>query len=414
MNILIVTQYFWPEQFGINDLAKSLKSRGYNVSVLTGFPNYPGGKLYDGYRLAWKKIEYYEGIKVTRVPLLPRGLSGALRLSLNYISFMVVGSIMISTLCRDRYDAIFVYQPSPITAAVPAIVLKKKRNIPILLWVQDLWPESLTAAGSIRSRWILNVVEKLVKWIYRNTDKILIQSESFRRSITEKGGEKGKIKFFPNTVEDVYFSENNNMQVDTSNLPEGFKILFAGNIGEAQDFETILNAAERLKHIADLHWIILGDGRKAEWVRTRIKSVGLEKNVHMLGRRPMEEMPAFYKKADVLLVTLKNEYIFSLTIPGKVQSYLASGRPILAALDGEGAKTIVEAGAGIAGPAGDHEALAENAKILSRLSKEKREAFGINARKYFMENFDKDMLVDKLEKWLHDISETETAKSGFK
>jgi colanic acid biosynthesis glycosyl transferase WcaI len=398
VKVLIVSQYFWPENFRINDLAAGLVERGHLVTVLTGIPNYPGGRFFSGYGLFRKVREEYKGIRILRVPLVPRGDGGGIRLAFNYLSFSFFASILSPFICRGKFDLIFVYEPSPITVGLPAVVLKKLKSVPILFWVQDLWPESLSATGAVRSKTILNVVRKLVCFIYRHCDRILIQSPAFAPLIEEQGVDPKRITFFPNSVEEIYKPAFSHLNSDNGNLlPSGFRIMFAGNIGVAQDFGTILLAAEKLKDHSAIKWVILGDGRRFEWVKGEVKSRGLSDTVHLLGRHPPEVMSRFFAGADVMLVTLKRDPIFALTIPSKIQSYMACHKPIVAALDGEGGRLIMESGAGLASPAEDADALASSILTLFLMPKEDLEAMGKRGKTYCDANFEREMLIDQLE-----------------
>ena len=206
MRILIITQYFWPETFRINDLAKGLVDLGHEITVLTGKPNYPDGKFYDGYGFFRKSRDEYCGIEVVRAPVIPRGKGSSIRLVVNYISFAIFASFVALRKCYRSYDLIFVYEPSPITVGIPAILLKKVARVPIIFWVQDIWPESLTATGAIKSKLIIKLVRTLVKVIYKACDLILVQSEAFVSSIRSLGIEESRIRFYPNSAEDFYFS----------------------------------------------------------------------------------------------------------------------------------------------------------------------------------------------------------------
>lgn len=404
MKILIVSQYFWPENFRINDLAVGLKKKGHQITVLTGIPNYPDGHFFQGYGFFKKMRQDYQGVKVIRVPLLPRGKGGNFLMVLNYFSFAFFSSILAPFFCRGKFNLIFVFQLSPVTQALPALILKKLKSIPIMFWVQDLWPESLSATGAVRSKIILKIVEKLVSFIYSRCDRILIQSRAFSPSIERLGVEYDRIQYFPNSAEEIY--EPMVPEADASEqaaLPNGFRVMFAGNIGAAQDFPTILKAAEKLKDYPDIHWLILGDGRIRPWVEAQIEEQGLEKTVRLLGRHPIELMPLYFSFADVMLVTLKKEYIFSLTIPAKVQSYLACARPIIAALDGEGARVVEEAGAGLTCPAGDPESLAKTVLKAYNMTADDREKMALQGRVYFEKNFESRMLLDRLDGWLSEL-----------
>lgn len=401
MNILVVTQYFWPENFLINNLAVGLVERGHNVTVLTGSPNYPNGKFFDGYGYINGQQDY-RGVNVLRTPLIPRGNGGGLRLALNYISFAVSASIAGPLYCKGKYDLIFVFEPSPITVGIPALILKKMKSVPILFWVQDLWPESLSATGAVKSKTLLTLIERLVKFIYKRCDRILIQSRSFFDSIVQQGGRSDRILYFPNSAENI-FNTSLSSSENVSSLPEGFKIMFAGNIGAAQDFETILSAAEVLKSYEDIKWIIIGEGRLSEWVQREVATRKLHRTVYLLGRFPLEKMPLFFRMSDVMLVTLKRMPIFALTIPSKIQSYLACGRPIIAALDGEGSKIVDDAGAGFTCPAEAPTALAQAVIKMYEMPKDEREKMGMSGRRYYEANFDRDVLLDKLELWMKEL-----------
>ena len=405
MKVLIISQYFWPENFRINDLSAGLVERGHKVSVLTGIPNYPDGRFFQGYGLFRNLRQEYKGVRIIRVPLLPRGRGGGIRLALNYFSFAFFAGILAPFFCREKFDLIFVFEPSPITVGLPAIVLKKLKSIPILFWVQDLWPESLSATSAISSERILNSVRKLVCFIYRHCDRVLIQSPAFSPLIESQGVSPERIIFFPNSVEAVYKPVTAQSGLEINNLlPSGFCIMFAGNIGAAQDFETILLAAEKLKDHSDIHLVVLGDGRRFEWVKEEVRVRGLFGTVHLLGRHPFEAMPVFFAEADVMLVTLKRDPIFALTIPAKIQSYMACEKPIIAALDGEGARLITESGAGLASSAGDADALAESILAMYQMPKEDREAMGKQGKAYCDVNFEREMLIDKLEGLMQDLS----------
>lgn len=388
-------------------MAKGLFEKGHKVTVLTGIPNYPEGRFFPGYGFFKNIQQDYCGIRVIRVPLLPRGNGGAFHLALNYISFAFCASLLAPFYCREKFDLIFVFEPSPITVGLPALVLKKLKSAPLMFWVQDLWPESLSATGAVCSEKVLQMVESLVRFVYHGCDRILVQSKAFFQPIQKFGVNCEKILYFPNSVEEIY--QPMALESDApehSAMPRGFRVMFAGNIGVAQDFATVLGAAERLKHHADIYWVIIGDGRMREWVEGQVRERGLTGCVQMLGRHPVEAMPRFFALADVMLVTLKKEPIFSLTIPSKVQSYLACAKPVIAALDGEGARVVGESGAGDACPAEDPEALAEAVLSMYRMSEAERKAMGLRGRKYFEDNFQRKMLLNRLDCWMNELSNT--------
>jgi len=396
MRILIVSQYFWPENFRINDLALALNERGHHVEILTGKPNYPKGKFHDGYSFFGKRSEIWNNIKVHRAPLFSRGRSGGLRLMLNYLSFSLFSSIRALSI-GGKFDKILVYEPSPITVGIPAAVMKWRKNAKIFFWVQDLWPHSVTAAGGINNRRIISILDWITRWVYKASDKILIQSEGFRNVLHEQGVDDHKIIYYPNSVEDL-FKVVEPSQERLSKLPSGFKIMFAGNIGESQDFETIVESAKIVSLIKpEIKWIILGDGRKKDYIESKINEFGLENQIYLLGSYPVGEMPEFFACADCMLVSLKKDYIFSLTIPSKLQSYLACGKPILGSLDGEGARIILESKSGLTVASENPKELAATALAFSQLTSSELNQMKIQARSYFEKNFERELLVTKLE-----------------
>ncbi|MBK9390232.1 MAG: glycosyltransferase family 4 protein [Bacteroidetes bacterium] len=249
MRILIVTQYFWPENFKINDFALGMKKLGHHITVLTGKPNYPSGNFFNGYKFLNKRTEFYEGIEVIRSPLFTRGKSNGVRLFLNYFSFAFFSCFTALFRVRGKFDVVFVYEPSPVTVGIPAIVLKWKFEIPLFFWVQDLWPETVQAAGMINNRFLLGTLNKLVSYIYKKSDKIFISSMSFAGSICQKKISTSRIVYFPNWPEEIYLNTKIDKERYSGLMPAGFKIMFAGNIGEAQDFDSILMTANLLKVI---------------------------------------------------------------------------------------------------------------------------------------------------------------------
>ncbi|MCG3775243.1 MAG: hypothetical protein JW395_2074 [Nitrospira sp.] len=397
LRILIVSQYFWPEQFRINDLAQELVKRGHSVTVLTGIPNYPDGCVFEAYRKDPAAFRRYGGAAVVRVPMLPRG-HGAVRLMLNYISFVLGGAILGPWRLRGQQaDVIFVWGVSPVTLALPAIMLGRIKLAPVVFWVLDLWPESLVAIGAVRNRTVLKWVGRLVGFIYDRCTLVLGQSRSFLESIRLHCSEPSKIRYFPSWAEEVFASAGAAPAPEVPILAGVFSVCFAGNIGEAQDLPAVLKAAELLKHIGSIRWIIVGDGRRADWLRSEVERRGLERNFLLLGRFPLERMPSFYAHAQVLLVSLKKDPVFSMTIPGKVQSYLMAGVPLVGMLDGEGAKVIREANAGLVCAAGDAEGLAAAVLDLAAMSVERRQQLGSNGRAYAQKEFNRRALMTRLE-----------------
>lgn len=404
MKILVVTQYFWPETFRINELVVKLARRGHQVTVLTGKPNYPGGDFFHGYGAFGRPLETYEGIPVHRVPLIRRKEGGRTRLALNYASFALAASLLGPVRLDGPFDVIFVFEPSPITVGIPAVVLKRWFAAPIVFWVQDLWPENLVATGAVTSPALLDAVAAMARFLYQQCDLILIQSRAFEAPVRRLTGPAAQLRYFPNSAEELY--QPIALEADAPEralLPDGLCLLFAGNIGAAQDFETLLAAAERLRD-TDVHWVILGDGRQRAWVEQEVARRDLGGCFHLLGRFPMEQMPRFFAAADVLLVSLKRDPALDSTIPSKIQSYLACGKPVLGCLDGEGARVIEEAGAGATCPAESVDGLVAAVRQLRALGPAERAAMGANGRRYFEQEFSSAQLVERLEAWMQEVS----------
>lgn len=405
MRFLIVTQYFWPENFRVNDLAGALVARGHHVTVLTGQPNYPDGRIFDAFRAKPGAFLQHHGAEIVRVPLLARR-RGSLRLVLNYASFVVTGATLGAWRLRGRaFDVVFVYQPSPISSCLPALLLGRLKRAPVVLWTLDLWPETLQAIGVITSPRILRQVGRMVSFIYQRCALILGQSRGFSANVVRYSGDAVKFRYFPQWSESLF----DGSETAASGAPEVkpfdglFNVLFAGNIGDAQDFPSILDAAERLRHRTDIRWLIVGDGRAAGWVRDEIARRNLGDHVILLGRHPIERMPEFFKAASALLVTLKKDAVFALTIPGKVQTYLAAGKPVLGMLDGEGARVINDAGAGLTCASGDAAMLATLVERLAATNVHDRSAMGDRGRVYAAQEFDRDVLLKQLETWIADL-----------
>jgi len=395
MKLLIVSQYFWPENLKINDVVNGLVERGFEVSVLTGMPNYPLGRFYKGYSFFKKYKENRNGITIYRSPLISRGKGTRVRLFLNYISFALFASIRVLFI-KNKFDRIFVYQTSPVTIGIPAIIAKYRFKAPIIFWVQDLWPESIRAAGGVTNKYIIHLVNNLTKFIYKHCAKILVQSNAFIPYILNQNVDINKIKYLPNSTENFY------KKVDANNkykkmMPQGPILMFAGNIGEAQSFETIIKAASYFNEVGKkVNWVILGDGRQKESMKRKIKDLGLQNSFFFLGSHPSVEMPEFFTHADALLVTLKKSLIFSMTIPNKIQSYMACSKPIIASLDGEGGRIILEAKCGYVSPSEDYIALSKSITKFLETSINEKELMGLNARKYFDNEFKREKQLDRI------------------
>ena len=397
MKILVVTQYFYPEEFKINDLVKGMVEKGHEVTVLTGKPNYPGGKILNGYKKWTVTKEIVFGATVIRVPIIPRGSGKTIPLIANYFSFVFSSCFYQMTHCL-RPDKIFVWDSSPILQAYAGIRVKKKTGVDMSMWVQDLWPESITAAKGIKGGLVISLLTKMVRNIYRHFDTLFVQSPAFEESIRQKGQLKARFIHAPNWAEDVFTTPESQIDVSRyqSLMPKGFIVMFAGNIGAAQDFENILKAAKITRRNPDIHWVIVGDGRMRKAAEEICKHEQLEDCVHFLGRFPYAEMPHFFVHADVMLLSLRDEHIFSLTIPSKTQAYMAAGKPIATMISGIGNEVVREAGCGMTANAGDASQLAENIVKLKAMPREELKLMGEKGHQYYQEHFQKDKVISRI------------------
>jgi glycosyltransferase involved in cell wall biosynthesis len=395
MKILIFNQYFWPENFRINEIADAINSRGYEVDVMTGKPNYPGGQFFSGYGAWGIKKDFWKNIPIYRVPMFARGNKSTISLVLNYSSYILSSLILAPLLLRKKkYDLIFVYGVSPIFQVIPASFFGWLKGVPVVLWVQDLWPQSAEATGYVKSSLILKALEKLVRFSYAHTDLILVQSKAFISPVS-KLAPKIPVLYFPNSVDKYFYSPKKLVDLNIHSLKSGFTVLFAGNVGIAQSMETIVSAAEKLLSFKEIRIVIVGSGSKIDWLSKEIKQKRLT-NIFLEGSYPSETMPILMRKASVLLASLTNQPIFSLTIPNKIQAYLAVGRPIIASMNGEGARIVDESKAGISVRAEDPKALAGAILKMYRMSDDERLELGENGRAYFKSNFDEDALINDL------------------
>lgn len=398
MRLLIVSQYCWPEVFGINPLAQALAQRGVEVTVLTGQPNYPEGRVFQGYRPWGLSTEMHGAVEIRRIPLAPRGAGSGARLALNYLSFILSAGLLGPWVLRGRsFDAVLVYAPSPLLQALPAIPIAWLKRAPLAVWVQDLWPDSLSATGFIKNERLLGLVAHVVRFIYRHTDRVLVPSEAFRAPILALTQGAADIHYYPNAwVEEPVSDTPADVEALASDIASGFSVVFAGNLGTAQSLDTIVEAAERLQKTgSQARFFLIGSGSLSLWLNDEVQRRNL-RNVVLPGRFPPAVMPRLYEAASALLVSLRDEPIFAYTIPSKVQGYLAAGRPVIASLNGEGARVVKEAGAGVACAAGDAQALAEAVQVLAGMDSRSRTEMGENARRYALAHFSLDRLTSDL------------------
>lgn len=395
LNVTVISQYYWPEPFIIHDLCQRLKKLGAEVTVLTGQPNYPQGETYDGYHQQRLSTEKHDDINIYRVPLKPRGKASVQELIQNYLSFIWNGWRYFPQIAdKQRPDVIFCYTPSPVTSVLTAIRLKRRYRCPLVLWVQDLWPESLQATGYIKNKFLLWMCGRLVAWLYQNCDLVLMPSKAFGDPIKRLAPSTRGL-YYPNSYPDP----GKQAQRTISNN-EQFNVVFTGNFGRAQALDTIVSAAQILRSCSSIKITLVGSGHLSDWLTRQKHSLGLD-NLYLAGRLPMEEMPVVMANADALLMTLRDETIFSYTIPSKLQAYLAAGRPVIAALNGEGANIVQQSGAGLTCPAEDSASLAAQIQKLAALPSQERDRMGHSARNYYEQHFEMDLQAENLLKILY-------------
>ena len=402
--VLVISPLYHPEIVKINDFVKYLIKKNYQVTVLCPIPNYPQGKYYKNYGIFKKRYEKNDNLTIARVLVYPRKDGSKINLFLNYLSFIIFSIIPAIILSFRKFDLVFVNQPSPITVAIPGIIVKKIKNIPLVMWVQDLWPESVKDAGNLKSNFIPNLILPAVRAIYKNCDQIFVTSQGFTSSINKKIRNK-KIKYIPQWGEKIFTKKTkNDFTFEPIETIKDFKILFAGNIGFSQDLGTVINAINEIKN-CKVHLIILGDGRRKNHIIKKIRSINLESKISLFGSFPLETMPYFFSKADALLISLKKSDIFSRTIPGKTQAYMSSGKPILTNADGEVSRIINKAQCGLTANSGDYKTLSKNIIKLNNLSNFELKSMGDNGKKYYENNFNREKILNNFEEIIYNIIE---------
>ena len=404
MNILIVSQYFWPEDFRINDLAKDFIKKGHDVTILTGSPNYPEGKTFPEYKKDKKSFANYGQIKIYRLPVIPRG-TNKIFLAMNYISFVISGIFLAPFLLRKKsIDLIFVFEPSPITVCLPAILIKSIKKAKLCLWVLDLWPQSLYAVGYIKKEsFIITFSRYIVRYIYSKCNIILGTSNSFVNEIKKDCRPNQVVKFFPNWYESIYESDHPLPATEIKEDKKNFNLIFAGNLGDAQDIPTVIKGMLILKKKKNIKLFIIGDGKRYKWIKGYIDENNLNETVILLGRFPSERMPGFFYHANAMVMSLKPHEVYDQTIPGKLQSYLISKKPILGLLGGESADIINESNSGILSKPGDSISFANSILKIYNLEDSERCAIGINGFNYAKKNYNKDTLFTNLNSWFVEI-----------
>ncbi len=389
MNILVVTQYFYPETFRVNTLCAELVKRGHKVTVLTGYPQYPQGKIYDGYGFDKPYEKEWNGVKIERIKMRPRGKT-PFGLLVNCYTFVSEGKKWVKK-CTEKFDAVYVFEVSPVTVGLPAVAYKEKFGTPIYFNVQDLWPENVEIVLGIHNKLIIGTINKIVDKIYSASDKILCSSNSFVENIAERGVPKDKLVFWPQ-----FCTEPNPDQLSKPECysDEYFNIVFAGNIGEAQGLDLLVDAAIKLRD-TNVRWFIVGDGRARERLEAKVRDNDLSKNIFFVGKVSEEEANNYIHYADCAYLSFKKNKLFDMTLPAKLQSYMACGTTILAAAGGESARVINEAECGFVCEQ-DPGKLADTIRT-EVLTSGSLNLMGENAKRYFDGHFATSFLVEKLE-----------------
>lgn len=383
MKILVICQYYYPEPFRISDICEELVLQGHEVLVVSGTPNYPMGEIYSGYENGKKMDEVLNGVKIHRCKTYPRKTGIFNRLK-NYFSYPISSKNYVNNL-DDSFDVVFVNQLSPVMMATAGIWYKRKYKKRLVLYCLDLWPESLCVGGVQKGSTIYNLFKTISKQVYRYADELLISSHSFRCYLKDMFNiADEKIKYLPQ------YAERQFLNLLPKEQGEIFNLLFAGNIGTAQSIETIVGAAQRL-HGESVLFHIVGDGIELKQLQKQAEGLT---NIVFHGRKPLDEMPMYYEKADAMIVTLIDDPIISMTLPGKVQTYMAAGKPIVGAINGEAAIVLKEAQGGYCGEAGNAEQLADN--ILQLMNSGDAEVIGKRNRDYYNEKFSKEKFMEKL------------------
>lgn len=400
-HILVISQFFYPEQFRINDMCCEWVKRGYRVTVLTGIPNYPQGKFYDGYGFLKKRKEVWNEIEIIRIPEIPRGKS-TLGMILNYLSFPISGFFW-KIFTKVKADYVFMFETSPMTQCVIGVWYAKKYKIPLYLYAQDLWPENVEVVTGITNPIVIEPIQRMVDYIYKNCNEIFVTSPSFVKAVCERKKKvaENKVHYWPQYAEEFYIPLEKR---SVKEIPEDdcFKVMFTGNVGFAQGLEILPKTAALLK-VQDkkVLFCIVGEGRYLTQFKEEIQKLRVEEHFCLISRQPATRIPELLAAADAAFLSFMETKLFEMTIPAKLQSYMACGMPVIAAAGGESKRVIEEAECGVCSPCGDAEALAESIIKMMQLSEEKLQEMQSNSREYFERYFEKQKLMDQMDQYFN-------------
>lgn len=393
-NILVVTQNFYPEVFGINDIVQDLVNKGFKVDVLTGLPNYPQGKFYDGYGIFKRGDKYYKGARLYRCTVFPRLRNSKLGICLNYATFPLFATLKSIQLVFKKYDKVLVYEPSPIFQCIPALIIAWFKRCEKLIYVLDIWPDSVYSVVDIQNK----LFKRMLKWYsartYRKFDKLLVTSRGFKPQLVDQKVDEKKIIYLPQ------WTPKNDKSIENKELTkhncDTFNIVFTGNIGIPQNLGILVDTALILKNYKDIRWIIVGDGDYLPTLKKLVAEKHLEDVVIFTGRKPYNDIPLYYDIAHGLVATLKDIDLFSKIVPAKIQAYMTAGKPILCSINGEGASIIEEAGCGLVSKAGDVQGLVDNVIEIYNMSPQTRKSVGIKGIEYSNKHFNREILLKRL------------------
>ncbi len=396
--ILIVGQHFWPETFRVTDICQGLVERGYEVDVLCGIPNYPAGKFFKGYGFFKQRRQDYKGVTIIRVPEIPRGNNSHFRILINYLSYPFFALLYVPLLMRKKYDRILVYQLSPVLMALPGIVFAKLTKTKLYMYVPDFWPHSFFSIIRVKNKYLVSLLTRMSYWHYRQADGLIgVFKGTQTRFISEVGVDKNKTIYIPQAPEKIYEKDIHDKKL-AQRFKGTFNIIFAGNINPAQSFDTIVPAAKIVysKGYTNLNYIIIGEGMSKKWLMNEVMKQGLESQFTFEGLKPVEEIPKYQTIADAFIVALSKSPLFEYGIPAKVQSYMAAGKPIIGAIDGEGQRLINGSEAGICVDSGDVKNLARAIIQLVEMEPKKRKVMGTKGREYHFKHFEREYNLNRL------------------
>ncbi len=410
MRILILTQFYWPEirtaPMNLAALAEDLQDRGNDVTVITGFPNHPFGRIYEGYRIKLWQWNNVRGVKVLRLPLFPDHSLSLIQRAVNYSSFALSATLMGSLLTqRLKADVIFVYLP-PLTIGMPAAFLSRLHHAHIVYWMTDLWPENLIAAGVQLKPFIYNFIRHIENWVYNQGKVICVNSPGLIDNLMDKGVNRKKIDVVPDWAdENIFFPTKYDEELARQfGLSGKFNVIYGGNLGKVQGLEVVVEAAQSLQDLEDVQFVFIGDGTESEKLKKMVFECTL-RNVIFIPRQPPEQIRRFFALADVLLVHLKREPVFEMQIPSKIIAYLACGRPILSAVHGVAAKIVQDASAGVSCPSEDSLALSTQVRYLYEMPRSELEKMGQNGRQAYLAKYTRKIQVSRVESILKEVAE---------